>query len=627
MKKITYSYSYIVIIYLSILLFGNGRIYAQTFYCEDDGVLVVEAEAEDPCEGIDPQFCGWFQGTIKDTLIDTVALKPFNGFEGDGFLVWNVDCDTSENVNDYGGCEGIAPPEFSQPIRYNVHFETPGIYRFIIRTWQPNIGYDGIFDGPSSLNNDLWVRFIGGTGFNVKKQEDPIPDDTVFVEEEFFKMFQAQPNKWTWDTFGDAEFIGEEVNWQIDSAGNYAVEIGGRSFLFGFDKFALYHTDLSFKGEATSAPSSETNCEEAFTWFEDSDGDGFGNDNVIGEPGDGFVLVGGDCDDNNPNINPGESEITGNDIDENCNGVLDEVGPIAGMTLMNADTDKPIQELKNGDVISFDNLTTENLNIVVDVVEDVGSIKFNMTGTQNHLYYENGAPYTAFGDNGQGDFFAWNFLNGPYKLIATAYSGFDTTGNIIGELEVNFEFTGTLLPVELLSFEATANDKSVVLNWITASETDHASFGIERSSNGREFVLLGQLAGQGTTTEPSEYSFNDNNPLIGKAFYRLKEIDINGGVTYSPTIEVSFEGLNTDMSFYPNPLNQGEDLKISVSSSLRGTLTIKLFDVVGKVSKVFDLKEIQNGIATVPMNGLNPGIYILQVQHGNKEQVFKLLIN
>ena len=62
-------------------------------------------------------------------------------------------------------------------------------------------------------------------------------------------------------------------------------------------------------------------------WYLDADGDGYGTDEfTINECNakDGYVAQNGDCDDSNPEVNPGATEITLNDIDDNCNGVVDE---------------------------------------------------------------------------------------------------------------------------------------------------------------------------------------------------------------------------------------------------------------------------------------------------------------
>jgi len=69
----------------------------------------------------------------------------------------------------------------------------------------------------------------------------------------------------------------------------------------------------------TFAPSSCT----PVTWYQDLDGDGFGNNSVTQlsctQPC-GYVIAGGDCSDGNNTIYPGAPEIVGNGIDENCNG-------------------------------------------------------------------------------------------------------------------------------------------------------------------------------------------------------------------------------------------------------------------------------------------------------------------
>ena len=76
-------------------------------------------------------------------------------------------------------------------------------------------------------------------------------------------------------------------------------------------------------------------------WYQDNDGDGYGQNNntLLAETQpQGYVAQGNDCNDANPNVNPGANEICGNGTDDNCNGQTDENNPVA----INPATDKQI---------------------------------------------------------------------------------------------------------------------------------------------------------------------------------------------------------------------------------------------------------------------------------------------
>ncbi|MBC8047954.1 MAG: hypothetical protein H7Y00_14245, partial [Fimbriimonadaceae bacterium] len=66
---------------------------------------------------------------------------------------------------------------------------------------------------------------------------------------------------------------------------------------------------------------------DAMTFYIDSDGDGYGNSDSTVEntmlPCPGYAIYGGDCDETNPEINPGMVELC-NGIDDNCDGLTDE---------------------------------------------------------------------------------------------------------------------------------------------------------------------------------------------------------------------------------------------------------------------------------------------------------------
>ncbi len=69
-----------------------------------------------------------------------------------------------------------------------------------------------------------------------------------------------------------------------------------------------------------------------YTFYQDKDNDGYGDalENILicrDTPPPGYSIAGGDCDDTNRDIFPGQSEVLCNLIDENCNGMLDDKDP------------------------------------------------------------------------------------------------------------------------------------------------------------------------------------------------------------------------------------------------------------------------------------------------------------
>jgi hypothetical protein len=77
-------------------------------------------------------------------------------------------------------------------------------------------------------------------------------------------------------------------------------------------------------------------------WYPDADGDGYGvpTASVVAcdIPGDDWAGRGGDCDDTNPDVNAGQDELCSTDIDDNCDGQINENGA-ADATVYYADLD------------------------------------------------------------------------------------------------------------------------------------------------------------------------------------------------------------------------------------------------------------------------------------------------
>ncbi len=99
----------------------------------------------------------------------------------------------------------------------------------------------------------------------------------------------------------------------------------------------------------------------------------------------------------------------------------------------------------------------------------------------------------------------------------------------LGSLGINLILSyQNIVPVELISFNATLLYNTVRLNWTTAVETNNSGFEIQKTSPfpslyqgeggeaGRGWEAIGFVPGFGTTTEPKVYSFNDEDISIRK---------------------------------------------------------------------------------------------------------------
>jgi hypothetical protein len=126
------------------------------------------------------------------------------------------------------------------------------------------------------------------------------------------------------------------------------------------------------------------------TYYLDSDNDqygaGIGLVSCEAIPLPGYVLVNGDCDDTNPNVYPGATEILANDIDENCDGVDGYLG-LTDVTFTNVSL---VPNPSNGSFAI--QLDTEMSDVNIQITDMSGKVLFHsiMSGsilelTQTHL--------------------------------------------------------------------------------------------------------------------------------------------------------------------------------------------------------------------------------------------------
>jgi hypothetical protein len=189
-----------------------------------------------------------------------------------------------------------------------------------------------------------------------------------------------------------------------------------------------------------------------------------------------------------------------------------------------------------------------------------------------------------------------------------------------------------VIPVEMASFNANVYGNHVKLSWMTITEKNNYGFDIERMQSTTEeqyeWQKIGFVEGSGTTTEPQNYWFEDDNISHGNYSYRLKQIDLDGSSSYSKIIEVDIATLNTFSleQNYPNPFNPST--VIGYRLPVNSDVTLKVFDLLGRevATLVDEFKPAGKYEVEFNSKDLSSGIYFYTIQAGSFTKTEKMIL-
>lgn len=193
---------------------------------------------------------------------------------------------------------------------------------------------------------------------------------------------------------------------------------------------------------------------------------------------------------------------------------------------------------------------------------------------------------------------------------------------------VPFRFSETVVPVELVSFSATALENTIVLNWETATELNNKGFSIQKLS-GDSWISIGFVSGVGTTNEKTMYSYTDVTPSVGENSYRLVQIDFDGSTNYSSVIKVTSSNNPIEFALsqnFPNPFNPSTTIEYSMPGE--GLVELKVFSVLGEevATLVNEVKQAGVHKASFDASQLPSGMYIYSIKSGSFSATRKMIL-
>lgn len=161
-----------------------------------------------------------------------------------------------------------------------------------------------------------------------------------------------------------------------------------------------------------------------------------------------------------------------------------------------------------------------------------------------------------------------------------------------------------ILPVVWKSFMGKARQRTIVLNWETATERNAKEFAVQHSVNGSKWDSLGVVTASGNTSTARAYAFTHNTAPSGSNHYRLLQRDLDGKSGFSKTISVKLTN-TAGLTILGNPVEQGV-LRIRLEQSA----LLTLHDQTGRM---VHQSTPQSGMQSIDVSRLPKGYYTLKV--------------
>jgi hypothetical protein len=219
------------------------------------------------------------------------------------------------------------------------------------------------------------------------------------------------------------------------------------------------------------------------------------------------------------------------------------------------------------------------------------------------------------------------YLNQPFKIqfYFRSDNAITKDGWYIDNIAIN---AYSIVPVELVMFNAEAGADGVSLRWVTSTETNNMGFEVQRSRDDINWDNISFVNGKGTTTETSYYTFTDRFFSSGIYYYRLIQKDYDGSEKTYGAIEVDLTGAVSYVleQNYPNPFNPSTTIKYSVPQA--GQIKLVVFNMIGEEIAVLVNEMQQPGKYEVRFDAsaLSSGVYIYRMECESFRDVKKLVL-
>ena len=130
----------------------------------------------------------------------------------------------------------------------------------------------------------------------------------------------------------------------------------------------------------------------------------------------------------------------------------------------------------------------------------------------------------------------------------------------------------------------------------------------------------------GNSSREISYSFTDNQPLKGINYYRLKQVDIDGHLVYSPTRFVRFDETNGGLvKYYTNPTNGILNIEITQQMQ-QEAMVINISNAAGVVMDQIKRQSNSTIILMIDMRRFANGTYFIHLKTNTASSTQRIVL-
>ncbi|MBK7560284.1 MAG: T9SS type A sorting domain-containing protein [Chitinophagaceae bacterium] len=211
----------------------------------------------------------------------------------------------------------------------------------------------------------------------------------------------------------------------------------------------------------------------------------------------------------------------------------------------------------------------------------------------------------------------------------TATGNVTTTGSVTSSSVNTFSpftlgYKSFPVPLKLVSFTAERRSGTSYLRWITENEENVDYFDVQRSYDANNFSSIGKVAARNSGSR-EHYHFEDQSPLRGFAWYRIRSVDIDGKFSHSRIVVVSETDLQSTSFVVLNPARTA--ITVFNKTGQEGLFDYRLFNSGGLMVTKGTVNMSSNGGAVLPLPlETASGIYILELRNDKTQFRQKVMV-